>query len=389
MALRGKTLYRISAAALSLLCTLLLTGCWNSRDIQNLAYVTAIGVDYKDNHYITYVQVLNFSNIARTETNTIGKPVPIWIGKGEGNTVVDSLDALMATSQLRIFWGHVKAVVFTENLMRKGIVETFNALNRYREIRYRLLVYGTKEKLENVFTKKSLLNLSPLDTIMYTPEQTYSQRSFIQPVYGHQVIARINEPGQPTMIPSLTVTREIWSEDTKGVPLLSISGAYFFNDNLLSGWLSSEDLKGARWIQKELKQAIIQVPSKEEPAATLALLKPKYRIKPIVGSGKKPLYDIDIRIQGKLFELIKDTPTRTLEKLTQDAIMREVQETYRKGLAAHCDVFNLEETLYRNYPKTWLAQHRATPNQLSEDSLRKITVKVSIRNTGKYKGRVG
>ncbi|GMK39476.1 hypothetical protein PCCS19_25300 [Paenibacillus sp. CCS19] len=388
MALRGKTLYRISAAALSLLCTLLLTGCWNSRDIQNLAYVTAIGIDYKDNHYITYVQVLNFSNIARTETNTIGKPVPIWIGKGEGTTVVDSLDAMMATSQLRMFWGHVKALVFTENLMRKGIVETFNALNRYREIRYRLLVYGTNEKLENVFTKKSLLNLSPLDTIMYTPEQTYSQRSFIQPVYGHQVIARINEPGQPTMLPSLTVTREIWTEDAKGVPLLSISGAYFFNDNVLSGWLSSEDLKGSRWIQKDLKQAIIQVPNKDEIVATLALLKPKYRIRPVVDSGNKVRYDIDVRIQGKLFELIKDMPTRTLEKLTQDAVIREVQETYRKGLAAHCDVFNLEETLYRNHPKVWHNQHRPEPYQLSEDSLRKITVKVSIRNTGKYKGRV-
>ncbi|PWV95340.1 Ger(x)C family germination protein [Paenibacillus cellulosilyticus] len=387
MAPWSKLIQRMSAVLLALLCTLLLPGCWNSKDIQNLAYVTAIGIDYKNNQYITYVQVLNFSNVARTENNTIGKPVPTWIGKGEGSTVVDSLDAILATSQLRVFWGHVKTIVITENLMRKGAVEAFYALNRYREIRYRLLVYGTKERLEDIFTKKSLLNLSPLDTIMYSPDPTYDQRSFIKPVYGHQTIARINEPGQPTMVPSLTITKEVWNEDAKRAPLLSISGAYFFNEKVLSGWLSSDDLKGSRWIQKGLSQAFIQVPNKDEAVASLSLYKPKYRIRPVI-NGSEVRYDIEVRIKGNLSELVQNTSIPKLESMAQDVIKQEIQETYRKGIAAHCDVFNLEETLYRNYPKVWRSQHRTAPSQLSEESLRNITVKVDIRNTGKYKARV-
>lgn len=387
MTAADKLLRRTPAVVLSLLCILLLPGCWNSKDIQNLAYVTAIGIDYRDKHYITYVQVLNFSNIARTEGVQIGKSVPIWIGKGEGTTIVDSLDSILATSQLRVFWGHVKAVVISENLMRKGVVETYNALNRYREIRYSVLVYGTKERLDDIFTKKSLLNLSPLDSIMYSPDQDYSQHSFIAPVYGHQAIARINEPGQPTMVPSLTITREVWNEDTKHVPMLSISGAYFFNEKVLSGWLSSDDLKGARWTQSELETAFLQVPSHDAPVATLDLHKPKYRIRPIVDNGTV-YFDLKVRVRAKLAELIDTTTIKEIQKLAQETIKKEIRETYLKGLAANCDVFNLEETLYRNHPKIWHSQHNKKPNLLSEDSLRNIEVKVSILNTGKYKGRV-
>jgi len=382
----GKLLRRASAVVLSLLCMMMLPGCWNSKDIQNLAYVTAIGVDYKDNHYITYVQVLNFSNIARTEGVQIGKTVPIWIGKGEGSSLVDSLDSILATSQQPVFWGHVKAVVITENLMRKGVVEMYSSLNRYREIRYSLFVFGTKERMEDIFTKKSLLNMSPLDTIMYSPEQVYSQHSFILPLHGNQVIARLNEPGRPTMLPSLTITKEVWKEDTKRVPLLRVSGAYFFNDKVLSGWMSSDDLKGTRWVQPKLEQAFLQVPNEDAPAATLNLSKPKYHIQPVVHNGSV-YYDLSIRVRAKLTEILDKASIPELEKMAQETIRREVRETYDKGLEANCDVFKLEQTLYRNYPKVWNSRNKTMSNRLSKDSLRHIEVKVSILNTGKYKGR--
>lgn len=87
----------------------LLTACWGSKDVQNIAYVTAIGFDYENGKYISYVQVLNFTNIAKGEKTEVGKNVPTWIGKGEGITVTESLSNIYSTSQLRIFWGHVKA----------------------------------------------------------------------------------------------------------------------------------------------------------------------------------------------------------------------------------------------------------------------------------------
>lgn len=392
MAGLGKARRLSSAVGLTIACALLLMllpGCWNSKDIQNLAYITAIGIDYKDNRYITYVQVLNFSNIARSENSQLGKKVPIWIGRGEGRTVVESFDAILATSQLRVFWGHVKTVVVTENLMRKGVVDVYNAMNRYREIRYNVNMYGTKERLDEIFTQKSMFNLSPLDTLMYTPEHAYDQRSFIDPVYGHQVIARINEPGQPTMIPSISITRKVWDEDTKSVPMLILSGAYFFNSKVLAGWLSADDLKGARWTQQGLEKAYIQVPAQAAtPTATFAMQKPKYTIRSII-NGNEVRYDIKVRVKGKLAEIMQEASVDELEKMAQDKIKQEIKDTFRSGLAANCDVFQLEESLYRNHPKVWHQLYDKKSRMLTEDSLRRIDVKVTITSMGKYKGRAG
>jgi len=382
---RAKLVRCAAAAGLLVFSLTMLSGCWNSKDIQNMAYVTAIGLDYSEGRYITYVQVLNFTNIARTEGVQIGKKVPIWIGKGEGRTVVGSLDALYATSQLRLFWGHVKTVVVTENLMRKGVIEAYNALNRYREIRYNVLVYGTKERLTDIFTQKSLLNLSPLDTLMYSPQETYAQHSFITPIQGHTAIARLNEPAQPLMVPSISITTKVWNEDEKHVPMFNISGAYFFNEKKLSGWLSDQDLKGARWMQHDLEHAFIQVPQSGPAVAILVLHKPKYSIRPVI-EGNKVRYDLKVRVRGKLSELMKDMSIEKLERMGEDTVRAQIEETFRKGLAANCDVLKLRQQLYRNYPKTW---ERLKNPPLDEHSLRHIRVSVSIVSTGKYKGRAG
>ncbi|WP_164779609.1 Ger(x)C family spore germination protein [Paenibacillus kobensis] len=380
-----KIAFRAAATGLLVSCLTLLSGCWNSKDIQNMAYVTAIGLDYADGHYTTYVQVLNFMNIARSEGVQIGKKVPIWIGKGEGETIVGSLDALYATSQLRLFWGHVKTVVVTEGLMRQGLVEAYNALNRYREIRYNVLVYGTKERMTDIFTQKSLLNMSPLDSLMYSPQDTYAQHSFIAPIQGHKAIAWMNEPAQPLMIPSLSITKNVWNEDEKHVPMFKISGAYFFNDKRLSGWLSDNELKGVRWAQHDLEKAFIQIPEKGSPVAMVELEKPIYSIRPVT-TGSKVQYDVKVRVRGKLSELIKEASIQKLEQMSEETIKEQIQVTYLNGLRANCDVFKLREQLYRNHPQTW---KRLKNQPLDEQSLRHIRVSVSIVNTGKYKGRAG
>ena len=100
---------------------LVLPGCWNSKDIQTMDYATAIGVDYQDGKYITYVQFLNFSIVGRNENVQVGKAFPNWIARGEGETLSQSLSSIYATSQMRVFWGHVKAIVCSESLLKHGI----------------------------------------------------------------------------------------------------------------------------------------------------------------------------------------------------------------------------------------------------------------------------
>ena len=49
--------------------SLLLSGCWDNKEVQDINYITALGIDYKDNKYIIYVQMLDFATIAKQESS--------------------------------------------------------------------------------------------------------------------------------------------------------------------------------------------------------------------------------------------------------------------------------------------------------------------------------
>src|SRR5690606_16858629 len=55
---------------LSFFLLIMLSGCWNSNDIQDFLYVTALGIDYVDDQYYVYVQFVDFENLSVANAGT-------------------------------------------------------------------------------------------------------------------------------------------------------------------------------------------------------------------------------------------------------------------------------------------------------------------------------
>lgn len=378
---------RIAAAWLLIAALLPLQGCGNSRDIQNLAYVTALGVDYEGGKYVTYAQVLNFSNIARTENaGGLGKKVPVWIGVGHGESVTEAIDDMNTTSQFPLFWGHLKVIVMSERAAKLGVKEIYLTLNRYREIRYNVFVYGTKEKLADILTSTSLFNLSPLDTVMFTGTQLDSAQAFLLPMNGNRGIALLNEPGVTQMLPTVSTSDETWHEDQAPAPLLYMNGAFFLEKDQAYSWMSVSDLSGIRWANTSLIRTPLQVPLGGGKRAMIMCTHPRLKIKPVV-TGGTAYFDIAVRVKGTVYQM-RSTPIASLQHLAEKTIEQEIRATYRKAVAKRGDPFLLEETLYRKQPAVFRKLTGASRFFLDEKSLRRVKVSLSITSTGKYSDNV-
>lgn len=366
-----------------------LTACWNSKDIQNMAYVTGIGFDYENGKYVTYVQLLNFSNVAKSETNLSGKNIPTWIGKGEGTTITQSFNSIYSTAQLRVFWGHVKAIVFSDRFLEDGerLKASYDFVNRYREIRYNIPVYGTREPMREIFAMKSNLNISPLRTLMESPEMTYSQRSCIMPLYGYKLVALINEPAGAPLLPSLAIDRKAWTEDQEHRPMFKIDGGYFFKGSTAKDWFSEDELQGYRWMQKKLQRSIINIPNDERPQAAIVLEDPRTEAHHELRDGQ-PYYNISIKLNAYVDELRQNLTKKEIENMTAQVIQRQIRHTYDKGLARGVDIFNFTECLYRENPRKWREMDEQGERMIKPDSLNTIHVKVNLQHSGKYKLRV-
>ncbi|MFD0675382.1 MULTISPECIES: Ger(x)C family spore germination protein [unclassified Paenibacillus] len=376
---------------LILVCIALLplSGCWDSKSIQNLAYVTALGLDYKDNEVKVYVQVINFSNVAKSENFEIGKNVPVWIGRGVGKTITEAMTSIYATSQLKVYWGHVKAIVCSEEILKQKetVRQAYDAINRYREVRYNVLLYGTKHPLTEIFTQKSIFKLSPLDTILDTPEDTFSQRSFIPPQYGYKIISEINELGRTPILPSISITKDVWSEDEKETPMFQIDGAYLMNEQLIAHWYSEDDLKGLRWLQKKMKRSLIDIPDNKNPDASLVLVKPHHSIQ-YYFENNELRFKVNIKASAYVDEMVSNISVNTMKKQAEAVVSNEVISTYQKGLPLQMDTLNLLGELYRKDSGKWFELQKENKLVLKKETLGKVEVHVDIMHTGKYKGKV-
>ncbi|WP_214625957.1 Ger(x)C family spore germination protein [Paenibacillus agaridevorans] len=376
-----------SALAASVLIMLLVTGaCTAMPDIQSQAYATAIGIDYKNGEWIAYAQVINFSTVAHSDQVDLGPGKPVWIGSGKGDTVASALIRVGETSQLRMFWGHVKVVVISEEALKKGVQDIYSAINRYREVRYTVYVYGTNQNIRDVLMQKSIINMAPLYTMMFTGTQSASKQAFILPVKANRVIAHLNEPGEPAAIPSIGTDGGEWTEDDKPKKMIRLTGMYFFRSNRMSSWMSLEDLYGLRWIEEDLERTPLLIRREGKPLALLMFSHPRSSVG-VIPQDDGSQFKVKVKVKGFVMEMMDQASVKEMEKLAEEAIAREVETTFREGVKKKSDPFGLMEELYRSYPSRFRKETTGDRFVLSNKSLAEVVVRVRLTNTGKYQGK--
>ncbi|MFF2480118.1 Ger(x)C family spore germination protein [Paenibacillus sp. NPDC058071] len=371
--------------ALSIVLLITMTGCWSSKSIQVQGYATALGIDYKEGMFTVYVQLLDFSSIAKKEGAVLNPEAAVWVGKGMGRTLNDAVNDVYKTSQLSLFWGHITAIVLSESvLMEKGILVA-DMLVRYPEIRYNAWLYGTREPIDKLLSATPLFRLSPLDSILHHPEDSYKQYSMFKPILFFKYISDFKEEAVSAFLPSLALNNTQWKENEKEHPLLTIDGAFVESDRQVKGFMPRSKLLGYHWMEPKMYRAPLPVIKDGVVYGQLSVMLTKLKIKPVV-QGSTVKFRVKAKYLAGMYEY--DTPI-SAEEMTQiasDTIKKEIMETYEKALAKEVDIYNLEERLYRKNPTKW---HELTDNGkhlfLDKQSIEKLDLKLDIVYNGKHK----
>ncbi|TVY07566.1 Ger(x)C family spore germination protein [Paenibacillus cremeus] len=363
---------RLAMLLSTICCMLCLSGCWDNKNIQELLYPTAIGVDYKDNLYEAYIQIINFSQVAKSENGGGGGGGPqVYVGKGKGKTPSLALGNIYETAQRRLFWSHVRAFLFTESAIQAGGSDYFDNLKRYREFRYSPWIFGTKGSIEDLFMTSSFFKMSPIATVLGTPEENYLQKSFIKPLQAQEYQIYLNEPGDTALVPTLTIDKTSWQSEEKADPKLKINGVFVVQKNDFQGWMSHDQVSGLRWMNKETSRTAVETKS-----AIVSLEKPKPKIMVTQKDGKN-IFNIAVKVRGNIVELNDShTSEQEIEKEAEEQIKKEIRSTYEDGLRIGADMYNFRNVMFKKNFKNW------QDIKLSSSSLNRIDVQVYIQHTG-------
>ncbi|MDQ8735919.1 Ger(x)C family spore germination protein [Paenibacillus sp. LHD-38] len=359
--------------------SLLLEGCWDEINLEDVSYISSLGIDYSEGHYIVYAQMIKFGLIAKTET-VQPDPSPVWIGKGEGDSILLALNDLTQAGQAILSLEHLKTVVVQERAMFK-MRDIMDGLNRQRASRYTSLMFGTRGTIENIFTTDTFFDQSPLNSIMYSPFSLNSQRSFIRPYAMQLAVQTLKEPAMTTTLPALTANKDYWKRKKQPLNIQLYDGIFVYRELDYLGFMTESDASGLRWVNPVFHHYLFEAIGKEG-RASVAVDSSKSKVKASIKDGEVD-FSLQVSMKGQVDEMRGTLSEAELVASMEDRVKQQIEETYRKGQAKGMDLFQLEHHLYRYHLAYWKQNCKGEdwkpkPNQL------KIQVKFNLIHSGNF-----
>lgn len=370
---------RLTAAVLPILACLLLAGCWDEVNLQDVSYISALGVDYEDNKYVIYAQLINFSAIAKTETPQ-SQEQKFWIGRGEGDSVLLAFYDLSRSGYKALNLEHLKTIVVHQRGLDK-IADVLDGLNRQRASRYTSLLYGTNAPIRSLFTTENFFEQSALNSTLYIPKPHENQYTFVDALRMQSVVQLLREPAMTTLLADINTTESYWKHGNESMKTQIISGVHIFKNFRYLGYVEEKDLLGVRWLNESFKKVFMKAGG-DENEATVSITKAKFNLKAKTNADK-PQFHLKIRLTGHIVELDGELSKREIVASIEERIKGELEAAYTFGVNRGMDLFQLEHNLYRYHHRFWKDHIKHNEWKPDKNQLL-IEVDFDLADTGKF-----
>lgn len=359
----------------------LLPGCWDEVNLQDVSYISALGIDYKEGEVILYGQMINFSSVAKTESPSAG-PAETWIGQGRGRSTLLAYHDMKRAGYTAINLEHLKTVLIHERALGK-LDDVLDALNRQRASRYTSLIYGTTTDIMEVMTTENFFDQSPLYSVLYSPNPHDEQYTFIEPLQMQLLIQTMNEPAELSLLPVISSQSSYWHKDDKPIPTQLITGAFVFKDLAYKGYFPERSVLGLRWLNPEFHNVFVEE-TKKGITGTVSVKHSEHHIQAVDLSGKEPKFSIRLKMSGSLVEQAGVLNEQEIETSVEELIRNDIQSLFEIGVRRGIDFLELEHHLYRYHNRYWrdrLKNEEWLPNRRT---LGDVQVEFILTDPGKF-----
>ncbi|PKM79949.1 MAG: Ger(x)C family spore germination protein [Firmicutes bacterium HGW-Firmicutes-14] len=337
---------------LMLCCSLFIAGCWNSREIDQLAFVMGIGLDktQEGNIKIT-VQVAKPSTFSKSPSGGSDNEKSFWVASSEGKTIFEAIRNMATFSSRRIFWAHNKVIIIGEKMARDDISEILDFFCRNPELRLRTWIAVTPGEAGKILEREPGMEKDPSSAI----ENVINQTVWTGKCYRVMLKDFLEDYLSTATYP--VAARIVSKDDSSNIKM---SGSAVFNQNKLAGWLNEKETRGLLWLKGQLSSSIMVIPCPlDGRPLSIELIGSKADIKSEF-DGQIPRFTVDALASGNLSEQACQTDftnmdnLRKLEKALASAIkddLESVTKAAQTGIGLDFPGYN--HYLHRQHKDRW------------------------------------
>ncbi|WP_027087137.1 Ger(x)C family spore germination protein [Cohnella panacarvi] len=392
-----KALMRV--LAVPILLALVLSGCWDRNELNNLAIILAAGVDYVDGMYEVSVQTIDPS---QTSKNPKGIRSAAILYSERGPTLIEAARKMTIKRSRLNYTGHIRLYLLGESIARRGITEALEVGFRLPGIRPDYYIAITRG-----YTAKEILSLvTPFEQIpamdfvksLAISEAVWAPTTAVRALEMQQIL--LSDSRQPVLT-GITVIGDFRKGQTAGNVKQPKSPAEYrytglgvIKNDKLVGWMNESDSKSYAYIHNLVKSTIAstECPNSSERFA-IELNRVHTSLKPLVRNGE-PAMKLAMQVESNLAEvncdidLTKEASIAKLESLMREKVkdvmsdgIRHVQQQYG------ADIYGFGEAFYRKYPKQWRTWHKDWETRFRELPI-EFDIRYRIERMGKNKNSV-
>ena len=378
---------------LLLISSLVLTGCWDRRELNELSMTMGIGIDESDDGYFVTVQVVVPLEVSIKGAR--GNSV-VTLFQAEGDTIFEAIQKLSKEVPREVYPGHLRILVISESVAEKGIGEILDFFSRNWEVRSDYFVVVAKDvKAQDILNVTSSIESIPANNMYDMLNVANENWASTRGVTLDQLIRDIASEGREAVITGIEISGddpEMGSskqnvESITPLARLRLTDIGVFKKDRLVGWLTEKESTGYNEITNQVKSSVKTLSCPGGGTITIDVSRANAEIKAKVKNGN-PEVDVVIHSEGDVAEvdcqidLTKAETISMLEKLYTKK-SKEIMHTSITTLqeAYQADIFGFGEAVHRADPKAWKKLKKNWDQEFSELKVN-IKVDAKISQTG-------
>ena len=372
------------------------TGCWDSREINDLSFVMAMGLEEAENGNLKVTV-----QIAKASELTPGVAVdqkPYWVISGEGRNTFEAIRNLSLRTPRRLYFAHNQVIVFDEKLAQDGVTKHLDFLLRNFELRQNVWIFVsqglTPEEVLNYETEIESIPAIGLTGIIQ--RQGANDKTGVRTL---QEFMRVeSEPGS-TACGVLRIVQshdfpqgDIVSPPAEGSPQamqdLFIEGTAVFLDNKLETILDGSTSMGYRLVTNQTEQGLIvfQCPfdGNEEEHITLEIVRSTVALQGKLESSPSILVDMGLKVfLGELQcpnDIMDPENIQIIERAAEKKVIKLMSQAVTQTQAAKSDIMGFGQAMAM-HDKQWWRDNRVEWSEIYPATKVEYVVEVRIFST--------
>lgn len=383
-----------------ILMTSLTAGCWDQREINELALVVASAVDLetkndKDLVRIT-MQIANPVALVPGGSGGEGSAKAFWTVAGVGETIRIARANVAGRIPKTGFLGQSRVYIIGEKAAKKGVAPLLDAPFRTWQVRDSTFLAISEEEAKKIL-ELEMPTFRATGLAISTMFQNKTGIDHVMPVTLNDFAYRLSTGTMNPIAPIIRTVPQssVTSEDLKKGPVpktIEVKNmAVFDNNGKLLAFLNTQETDGLLWTINQGMRRHVVVPCPEEgPDEPLVLVTRRSNCKIKVKLDKQgmPEFLLDIRTICDLEEHFGEHPgmlslqyVNSLERRVNTKIEQDIEAALNRCKQLDADVFGFGEEVRRQKHEVW---PQVMP--VWKDIFPQIKVTIKCRTSFRHRG---